>query len=74
MSGRTQQGTRRVLVTGASRGIGRAIALALAGHGLDVALGYLRSKAAAEALSAESAGRGRQVERQSTRLEYTHQH
>lgn len=43
---------RRVLVTGASRGIGRAIALALARDGFDVALGYLRSESAAK-LTAE---------------------
>lgn len=33
---RAAEGPRRVLVTGASRGIGRAIALALAGDGFDV--------------------------------------
>ena len=49
----------RVLVTGASRGIGRAIALALARDGFDPALGYLRSQANAEAACAEIAGLGR---------------
>jgi 3-oxoacyl-[acyl-carrier protein] reductase len=51
--------SRRVLVTGASRGIGRAIALALARDGFDVAINYLRSKVAAEALAGEIAGLGR---------------
>ena len=44
---------RRVLVTGASRGIGRGIALSLARDGFEVALGYLRGKAEAEAAQAE---------------------
>jgi 3-oxoacyl-[acyl-carrier protein] reductase len=35
------------LVTGAARGIGRAAALALAGHGYDVAVNYSVSEAAA---------------------------
>jgi len=49
----------RVLVTGASRGIGRAIALVLGRAGFDVAVGYLRSQAEAEKVCAEIAGLGR---------------
>jgi len=46
-------GARRVLVTGASRGIGRAVALALAGQGFGVALHYHnRHDAAREAADA----------------------
>jgi 3-oxoacyl-[acyl-carrier protein] reductase len=44
---------RVALVTGASRGIGSALARALAGAGADVALGYREHGAAAEALAAE---------------------
>jgi 3-oxoacyl-[acyl-carrier protein] reductase len=51
---------RRVLVTGGSRGIGRAIALALARDGFDVSVNFLRSGEAAEAtLAAIRAAGGR---------------
>jgi len=39
---------KRALVTGSSRGIGRAIALALAERGVDVAINYLRNRPHAE--------------------------
>jgi NAD(P)-dependent dehydrogenase (short-subunit alcohol dehydrogenase family) len=45
--------SRGALVTGAARGIGRGIALALAREGCDVALHYRRSAADAEATRAE---------------------
>ena len=41
---------RKAVVTGASRGIGRAIALALADEGADVAVNYMSSEAAAQAV------------------------
>ncbi len=44
------------LVTGASRGIGRAIAVALAGHGARVALHYRAERQAAEATQAALGG------------------
>jgi 3-oxoacyl-[acyl-carrier protein] reductase len=49
------------LVTGAARGIGRGIALALADEGYDVAVHFRRSRADAEAVEAEIAGRGRRA-------------
>ena len=50
---------RVALVTGGSRGIGRAIALALAEDGADVAVNYRRDKAAADETVAEIGARGR---------------
>src|SRR5215467_4234343 len=51
---------RAALVTGAARGLGRAIALALAEAGADVALG-LRDQAADGGLAAEIEGLGRRA-------------
>lgn len=53
---------KTALVTGASRGIGAAIARALAGQGADVALTYGTSKDKAEAVAAEIRALGRRAE------------
>jgi 3-oxoacyl-[acyl-carrier protein] reductase len=52
---------KTVLVTGAQRGIGRAIAVRFAQAGADVALNYLDDKAAAEAAAAEIVALGRRT-------------
>jgi 3-oxoacyl-[acyl-carrier protein] reductase len=53
---------RVALVTGASRGIGRAIALGLAGRGFDLALNDIpRQRDALEATAAEARAHGRRV-------------
>ena len=52
---------RRALVTGASRGIGRGIALAFADAGADVAIGYRREVAAAEAVVKAIEAKGRRA-------------
>lgn len=49
------------VVTGASRGIGKAIALALAGKGADVVVNYARSHALAEQVVAGIVGMGRRA-------------
>ena len=46
------------LVTGASRGIGRAVAVALAGSGAKIAVHYHRDAAAAESTKEQLAGDG----------------
>ena len=50
------------IVTGASRGIGRAIALTLAKEGCDIAFSYQKSKDEADALVKEIQGLGRRCE------------
>jgi 3-oxoacyl-[acyl-carrier protein] reductase len=52
---------RIVLVTGAQQGIGRAIALAMAEAGADVAVNYLDDRAAGEAVAREVEARGRRA-------------
>jgi 3-oxoacyl-[acyl-carrier protein] reductase len=52
---------KRVLVTGAQRGIGRAIALRFGKAGADVALNYLDDKAGAESAAAEIVRLGRRA-------------
>jgi 3-oxoacyl-[acyl-carrier protein] reductase len=49
------------IITGASRGIGKAIALALASEGASVAINYASSSAAAEAVAADIQGMGGQA-------------
>ena len=49
------------LVTGGSRGIGRAIALTLAEHGADVAINYAGNTAAAEEVKTAIEGMGRRA-------------
>jgi acetoacetyl-CoA reductase len=49
------------LVTGGSRGIGRAIALELGQHGASVAVGYASNQEAAERVAGEIAARGGQA-------------
>ena len=50
------------LITGAAKGIGRAIALALADGGFDIAVHYRASRDAAEATVAEVRAKGRRAE------------
>ena len=52
---------RTVLITGASRGIGAATALACARDGWDVAINYARDAAAAEAVAAQVRALGRRA-------------
>ena len=54
-------GGKVALVTGASRGLGRAIALALAAQGADLAINYRDNTEAAEAVAAEAREAGRKA-------------
>lgn len=51
-----------VVVTGASSGIGKAIAVRCAGEGADLAITYRRNQQGAEATAGEIAAQGRRVE------------
>ena len=61
MSSTQQCAGKVVLVTGAQRGIGQAIAMRFAEAGADVALNYLDDKAAAESTAAAIVGLGRRA-------------
>lgn len=52
---------KTALVTGSSRGLGRAIALALAGQGADVAVNYRGNAEAADEVARQVAGLGRRA-------------
>ncbi len=60
---------KTALVTGASRGIGRAIALALAGRGARVIVHYGRNETAADAVVAEIARTGGRADKVAADLE-----
>src|ERR1044071_6342178 len=61
MSDQKQFSGRSAIVTGATRGIGRAIALELARRGADIAFNYAKSADAASSLTAELEAEGVRV-------------
>src|SRR5215831_2807022 len=61
MDGNNALTGKTALITGASRGIGRAIALALAEAGCDIAVNYLQGKVEAESLAASIRESGRRA-------------
>jgi 3-oxoacyl-[acyl-carrier protein] reductase len=61
MNGVTGKPQKSAIVTGASRGIGRAVALELAASGCRVIVNYLRQKERAEAVVAEIRAAGREA-------------
>ena len=62
MAGFARLDGKRALVTGASKGIGRAIAVELSGAGAEVAVGFRSGRDEAEALAAEIGGRALQAD------------
>ncbi|MDR3336105.1 MAG: 3-oxoacyl-ACP reductase FabG [Treponema sp.] len=56
------QAEKKVIITGASRGIGRAIALAAAGAGYEVCAHYNRNEEAAKSLAEEIRSQGGKIE------------
>jgi NAD(P)-dependent dehydrogenase (short-subunit alcohol dehydrogenase family) len=56
------EGSRVAVVTGSESGIGRAVAVALAGQGCDLGITWYRDEAAAEATAEEVRGLGRRAE------------
>ncbi len=68
-SGAASATPRVALVTGASRGIGRQIALTLADAGIDVAINYHRNQDAAEAVAEAVRAKGRRARTYSAAVE-----